>query len=169
VRSSGRTSCRSGVAETSRCCGVDCVFLSCFDHDVLFFAGLLGCGGIRLHRADTLEVADFLLLTTSATVFFVDTVFLDGSWEEALAMVHERHALVATIICADSLDREFVRTSADHGASNVLWKPLGLDTLRSSIWTAHEITLERRLWFATRKLQERTSPNASELCSDLAK
>jgi hypothetical protein len=30
----------------------------------------------------------------------------------------------------------------------VLWRPIELDRLRSSIRTAHEVTVERRLWFA---------------------
>ena len=67
----------SGIA--SSCGGVDCVFLSCFDHNVLFLASMRGQGGIRLHRAHTLEMADFLLLATHGTVLVTDTTFLDGS------------------------------------------------------------------------------------------
>jgi hypothetical protein len=56
--------------------GVDCVFLSCFAHKVLFFASVLGQGSIRVHHADTVEMADLLLLATGATVLLADTTFL---------------------------------------------------------------------------------------------
>jgi hypothetical protein len=62
-------------------------FLSCFDHNVRFFASMLSLGGIRVHRACTVEAADFLLLATRGTVLVMDTTFLDGSWGDALAMI----------------------------------------------------------------------------------
>src|ERR1035441_3850884 len=93
----------SGMA--SRCSGVDCFFLSCFDHNALFLASMLGQGGIRLHRAHTAEMADFMLLATRGTVLVLDTTFLDGSWEDALAMIGQVHPLVATLICADQIGR----------------------------------------------------------------
>jgi hypothetical protein len=64
-RSMASWEAESGMA--TRCSGVDCVFLSCFDHNALFLASMLGQGGIRLHRAHTLEMADFLLLATRGT------------------------------------------------------------------------------------------------------
>jgi DNA-binding NtrC family response regulator len=129
---------------------VDCVFLSCFDHNALFLASMLGQGGIRLHRACTVEMADFLLLTTQGTVLVLDTTFLDGSWEDALAMTAQLHPLVATLICADLVDRAYIASAQERGAFDVLWMPIELDRLRSSIWTAHEVTVERRLWWAER-------------------
>ena len=128
--------------------GVDCVFLSCFDHDVMFFASMLCRGGIRLHRADTLEVADLLLLATRGTVLLLDTTFLDGSWADALAMIGNEYPLVATLVCAYPVDREFIASAQARGAFDVLWRPIELWRLRSSIWTAHEVTVERRLWLA---------------------
>src|ERR1035437_4550120 len=95
----------SGIA--SRCGGVDSVYLSCFDHDVLFYAAMLGQGGIRLHRADTVEMADFLLLATQGTVLVLDPTFLGGSWEDALAMTAQVHPLVAT-------DRKSTRLNSSH-------------------------------------------------------
>jgi DNA-binding NtrC family response regulator len=147
----------------SRCSGVDCVFLSCFDYNALFLASMLGQGGIRLHRAHTAEMADFLLLATQATVLVLDTTFLDGSWEDALGMTAQVHPLVATLICADLVDREFIASAQERGAFDVLWRPIELDRLRSSIWTAHEVTVERRLWLAER---EHACRSASTLVRD---
>ncbi len=124
---------------------IDCVFLSCFEHDVRFYAGLLAHSGIRLHRADTLEMADFLLLAASGSVLLLDPVFLDGSWEDALLMMRRVHPLVASILCADPVDRRFVSGAGECGAVEVLWRPLDLDRLRASIRSAHEITRDRRL------------------------
>ena len=135
----------------SKCGGVDCVFLSCFDANALFLAAMLGQGGIRLHRAHTTEMADVLLLATRGTVLVLDTTFLDGSWQDALAMTAQVHPLVATLICADLVDREFVACARERGAFDVLWRPIELERLRPSIWTAHEVTVERRLWLAERE------------------
>jgi DNA-binding NtrC family response regulator len=139
----------SGMA--SRCGGVDCVFLSCFDHNALFLASMLGQGGIRLHRAHTAEMADFLLLATRGTVLVSDTTFLDGSWEDALAMIRTFHPLVATVICADQVDSEFVARAQERGAFAVLWTPVEPWQLSSRIRAAHELTRERRLWLAERE------------------
>lgn len=130
---------------------IDCVFLSCFDHDVSFYAGLLAYSGVRIHRADTVEMADFLLVATSATVLLLDAVFLDGSWEEALAMMRGTHPLVASVLCADPVDRPFVAGATERGAVDLYWRPFELDRLRASILGAHEITRERRLWAAAGK------------------
>jgi DNA-binding NtrC family response regulator len=125
---------------------VDCVFLSCFDHDVLFFASLLGQAHIRVHHASTLELADFLLLATGATVLLTDATFLDGSWVEALALARKFHPLAATLLCADSSDRKFIASAGELGALDVLWRPVGVERLRASIWTAHQIAMERHRW-----------------------
>ena len=145
----------SGIS--SRCGGVDCVFLSCFDHNVLFLASMLGQGGIRLHRADTVEMADFLLLATQGTVLVLDTTFLGGSWEDALAMTAQVHPLVATLICADLVDREFIAGARERGVLDVLWRPIEFERLRPAIWTAHEVTVERRLWLAEREHECRSN------------
>ena len=138
-------------AMASRSGGVDCVFLSCFDHNARFFASMLGQGGIRLHLACTVEMADFLLLATRGTVLLSDTTFLDGSWEDALAMTRTVHPLVATVICADLVDSEFVAMAQERGAFEVLWRPVELEQLRSRIRAADELTGERRLWLAERE------------------
>ncbi|HEY1496683.1 MAG TPA: hypothetical protein VGF49_19145 [Candidatus Solibacter sp.] len=125
---------------------VDCVFLSCFDHDVLFLASMLGHARIRVHHASTLEAADFLLLATHGTVLVLDPTFLDGSWPDALAMVREFHPQVVALVCAEPMDRDFVGSARELGALDVLWRPAGVEQLRSSIWTAHEVALEREGW-----------------------
>ena len=135
----------------SRCGGVDCIFLSRFDQNGLFLASVLGQGGIRLHRADTVEIADFLLLATHGTVLVTDTTFLGGSWEDALAMTAQVHPLVATLICADLVDREFIAGARERGVLDVLWRPIELNRLRASIRTAHQASVERRLWLAERE------------------
>jgi DNA-binding NtrC family response regulator len=122
---------------------------------------MLGQGGIRLHRAHTAEMADFLLLATRGTVLVLDATFLDGSWEDALVMTAQVHPLVATLICADLVDREFLASARERGAFDVLWKPIELDRLRSGIWTAHEITVERRLWVAERERERRSNQHSA--------
>jgi len=46
-----------------------------------------------MHRAETLDEADFLLTVTGATAFVSDVTFPDGTWRDALAMVAEVHPL----------------------------------------------------------------------------
>lgn len=111
-------------------------------------AALLAQDGIRLHHATTLEAADFMLLATGGTTLIVDTTFLDGSWEDALAMIGSLHPLAATLVCADPVDRDLLANARDRGAFDVLWRPVDLDRLRSAIRLALEVTAERRLWSA---------------------
>jgi hypothetical protein len=132
---------------------VDCVVLSCFDHETQFFASMLGPAGIRLHRACTLEMADFLLIATHGTVLISDTVFLDGSWRDALSMTAAFHPTLAALICSDPGDRETIAGAEELGALDVLWRPVGIDRLRASIWMAHEVTLERSGWIEERTAQ----------------
>jgi len=51
---------------------IECVFLTCLQSDFSFLSTVLYYSGIRMHRADTLEEADFLLTVTSSTVFLSD-------------------------------------------------------------------------------------------------
>ncbi len=162
--------CKRDDADASASQGVDCIFLTCFDHNALFLASMLGQGGIHLHRACTLEMADFLLLATRGTVLVLDTTFLDGSWQDALAMTRRLHPLVAALICADPVDGGFIVSAQERGVFDVLWLPIELERLRSAIWTAHAVTLERRLWLAERENENRASPHAaSGFCLDAAK
>jgi DNA-binding NtrC family response regulator len=115
-------------------------------------------------------MADLLFLATGGTVLLADTTFLDGSWEDALAMAGSVHPLVATLICADPVDREFIARAQERGAFDVLWRPLELDRLRASIRTAHEATVERSLWVAERELERRSNRHtAPGLCLETVK
>ncbi len=125
--------------------------LSCFRGDVAFLASMLVHGGIRVHRAETLDEADFLLVATTATVLIADTVFLDGSWGSAMTMVASVHPLVGTLLCADPADREFVKDANERGVLDVIWKPIDFERLRTSIRMAHEVTTERRRWQLARE------------------
>lgn len=151
-----------GVAPPDRV--VNCVFLTCFDHDALFFKSILGQGGICLFHADNLSMADLILLATCGTVLMVDTNFLDGSWEDALAMTAAFHPLVATLICADYIDRPFLDGVHERGAFEVLWRPLDVLGLSSSIRRAHEATVERRLWRAAVDEINDSSSAAAPVC-----
>jgi DNA-binding NtrC family response regulator len=123
--------------------GVHCVFISCFPHDIEFFRRMLAYSEIRLHRAETLDEADFLLTVTASRVLISDTVFLDGSWADALEMLSRFHARSSFLVAADPIDAGFVRDAVNRGACAVLWKPLDWAHLTRWIRTVHEAALER--------------------------
>ncbi len=125
---------------------IDCVFLTCFDSDFDFLANVLPGSAIRMHRAETLEQADFLLTVTGGTVLLADVAFLDGYWDEAADMLARSHPLVAFLVIADEVDRQFVSEAPHRGACGVLWKPLEWGQVRRFIRTAHEATEERTIW-----------------------
>lgn len=151
-------------AMASKSSRIDCVFLSCFDHNLRFYASMLGLAGIRLHRACTVEAADFQLLATGATVLVLDTTFLDGSWQDALAMIGQAHPLMSTLICADPVDRAFVASAQERGAFDILWRPIELECLRTGIRRAHEVTVERRLWMTERERESCDKHPAPAVC-----
>jgi DNA-binding NtrC family response regulator len=126
--------------------GIDCVLLTCFESDFIFWEPFFRPVGIRMRRAQTLEEADFLLTVTDGTVLLMDVVFLDGSWDDALTMLARFHPLVASLVIADKVDGTFVSDALNHGAFGVLWKPIELDKLRRSIRSASEASEERSLW-----------------------
>jgi DNA-binding NtrC family response regulator len=127
-------------------CGIDCVVLTCFDSDFGLWAPVFRPCGIRLHRAQTLETADFLLTVTDATVLLTDLVFLDGSWVDAIGMLARFHPLVASLVMAEAVDRPFVLDAINGSAFGVLWKPIQLGILSRSIRFANEAYEERALW-----------------------
>ncbi len=101
---------------------------------------------IRLHRAETVEQADFLLTVTDGTVLLTDVAFLDGCWDDAIDMLAQFHPLVASLVIADEVDRQFVSEAPNRGACRVFWKPLEWGRVCRFIWTAHEATGERAIW-----------------------
>jgi DNA-binding NtrC family response regulator len=126
--------------------GIDCVFLTCFESEFAFLANVLPGSQIRMHRAETLEQADFLLMATGGTVLLTDVSFLDGFWDEAADMLARFHPLVAFLVIADEVDREFVSEAPHRGACGILWKPLEWGEVRRFIRAAHEATGERAIW-----------------------
>jgi len=125
--------------------GIDCVFLTCFHSEFSFLALVLKYSGIRLHRADTLEEADFLLAVTGATAFLTDVAFLDGSWCDALRMLSSSHPLVPPMVVADPADTPFLSDIYTYGACGVLWKPFDTTCLIEVIRTAHQAARDRAL------------------------
>lgn len=124
-------------------CRLHCVFITCFSHDIEFFQRMLSYSEIRIHRAETLDEADFLLTVTGSKVLISDPVFLDGSWVDALEMLSYVHPRSSFVVAADSVDLRFVDDAVDRGACAVLWKPLDLTQLMRLIRTVHEAALER--------------------------
>jgi DNA-binding NtrC family response regulator len=141
---------RAATAFLDSVAGIQCVFLSCFDHEVAFLAAMLGRNKIRFYRADTLEEADLLLVASEATVLLADSTFLDGTGMDALEMLRTVHPLTAAIICEDPVDGGLADGAGYPGAFDVCRKPLDHQRLRLRIEAADEATRERRLWFAAR-------------------
>ena len=135
--------------------GIDCVFLTCFDADFHFLANVLLGSYIRMHRAETLEQADFLLTVTGGSVLLTDASFLDGFWDEAADMLAQFHPLVAFLVIADEVDRQFVSEAPKRGACGILWKPLEWSRVCRLIRVAHEATGERMIWSATASVGDR--------------
>jgi DNA-binding NtrC family response regulator len=123
--------------------GIDCVVLTCFKSDFGFYSNLYRNSGIRMRRAETIDQADFLLTVTNGTVLLTDVVFLDGSWRDAVEMVMHVHPLVASVVIADKVDKEYVSDALGCGAFAVLWKPLPLLQLHRLIEAADDAARER--------------------------
>ena len=133
---------RAPIARSAHC-RLQCVFITCFNHDFKFLQQMLSYSEIQLHRAETLDEADFLLTVTGSKVLISDTVFLDGSWVDALEMLTCVHPRSSFVVTADSVDIGFVGDAVDRGACAVLWKPLDWARLMRLIRTVHEAALER--------------------------
>ena len=98
---------------------------------------------IRIHSADTLERAEFLLIVTGATVVLSDALFLDGSWEEAANLVERLHPRVGLVVVLPAED-SIARAEASSGRLRaVIEKPLRMGALRVAIQAAHKCALKR--------------------------
>jgi DNA-binding NarL/FixJ family response regulator len=122
---------------------IECVYLTCFQPDFSFLATVLYYSRIRMHRAETVEEADFLLTVTGASVLLTDVTFLDGSWRDALRMAADIHPHVAALVAAETVDRPFLLDSGDYGACGILWKPLPNDRTVNLIRTVDEAARNR--------------------------
>lgn len=111
----------------------DCVFLTCFSFEFEFVAAVLRYSGVRFHRAETLEQADFLLIVTGARVLLCDAVFLDGCWVDCADMLRHVHPGVSLIVVAAEVDRPYVAGATTDHASQVFWKPLRVNELRQIV------------------------------------
>ena len=124
---------------------INCVILSSFRSEFTFLRNVFGFAGIRLHHAESLDEADFLLTATESTVLLVDVVFADGLWQSALDLLSARHPLVAALVIADPVDRPFLREVFSRGACGVIWKPFEFQAVRKLIRSVHEASKERRV------------------------
>jgi DNA-binding NarL/FixJ family response regulator len=116
---------------------IDCVFLTCFNSEFQVFSILLGHSGVRMHCADTLEQADFLLAVTGAKVLLSDAVFLDGTWYEAAEMLADVHSSVTLVVVLDELEKTFWADCLNRGGYDLTPKPLRLNKLHQAIRNAH--------------------------------
>src|SRR5215475_6747606 len=123
---------------------IDCVYLTCFRPDFRFLATVLQYSRIRLHRAESLDEADFLLTATGATVFLSDVTFPDGSWRDAVNMLREVHPLVAALIVADPIDWPHLSDAYTRGVCDVIWRPVDLTQAGKRIRVADQATRERQ-------------------------
>jgi DNA-binding NtrC family response regulator len=124
--------------------GIDCVFLTCLDDDFDLFGGLLRVSGIRLHRADTVEVADFLLTVTEATVLLSDMLFLDGAWDTAADMIGSFHPGVSLLIALDERTSELPSGALRRAVYELVSRPMRLTPLRQAIQAAHRASQKSR-------------------------
>ena len=133
---------REGSAGAGRD-GIDCVFLTCFESELEVYTTLLRPSGIRIHTADTLERAEFLLIVTGATVVLSDALFLDGTWEEAANLVERLHPYLGLVVALPA-EAGVARAEVSRaGLRVVIEKPFGMGTLRAAIQAAHNSALKR--------------------------
>jgi DNA-binding NtrC family response regulator len=123
---------------------IDCVVLTAFESEFTFLRNVFGFAGFRIYHADTLEEAEFLLITTGATVLLTDITAVDCSWRTALEALADRHPLVAAIVIADSVDRPHLADAFRRGACGIVWKPIQFDVVTDLIRAAHQASVDRR-------------------------
>jgi DNA-binding NtrC family response regulator len=123
---------------------IDCVVLTSFRSEFTFLRNVFARTGIRMHHADSLEQADFLLTVTDSTVLLSDVIFADGFWQGALSVLGDNHPLVTTLVIADPVDKPFLRDLFRRGACGIVWKPFQFEEVRRLIRVVHEASRERR-------------------------
>ena len=123
---------------------INCVVLTSFRSEFTFLRNVFGRTGIRMHHAESLDQADFLLTVTESTVLLSDVMFVDGFWQRALSVLGDSHPLVTMLIIADPVDRPFLRDLFKRGACGIVWKPFQFEEVRRLIRVVHEASKERR-------------------------
>ena len=136
----GPRSWQENMPSTDR---IGCTYLTCFRSEFCVLATVLHYSGIRMHRAETVEEADFLLTVTGSTVLLSDVTFPDGSWRDCLAMAADVHPVVAALLVADPVDAPFLRDAYSRGSCGVLWKPIDFTESIHLIRTAHDAVRDR--------------------------
>ena len=122
---------------------IECVYLTCFQTEFASLALVMRYSGVRVHRAESIEEADFLLTAAGATVFLTDVSVPDGGWRDALAMVSGLHATVPCLIAADPVDRPFLLDAEACGACGVLWRPWNFLHTIERIQACHQASRDR--------------------------
>ncbi len=125
---------------------INCVVLSSFRSEFTFLRNVFRLAGLRLHHAESLDEADFLLTVTGSTVLLSDVTFEGGSWRSALNLLRNRHPLVPMLVVADPVDGPFLRDLFEHGACGVVWRPYDFEAIRKQVRALHEASKERRAW-----------------------
>jgi DNA-binding NarL/FixJ family response regulator len=123
---------------------IEAVFLTCFRTECLFLSTVLQYSRIRVHRAETLEEADFLLTATGGTVLLSDLLFLDGAWHDALRMAAETHPLTGCLVVAERTDWHLLEELYMLGGCGALWKPVDATEAIHLIRTVDQAARDRR-------------------------
>lgn len=123
---------------------IDCVVLSSFESECSFLQNVFRTSGIRVHHAESLDQADFLLTVTGSTVLLSDVIFEGGYWHGALGLLRKSHPVVTMLVIADPVDRPFLADIFSQGACGVIWKPFQFESVMKQIRAVHEASKERR-------------------------
>ena len=90
---------------------INCVVLSSFRSEFTFLQDVFRLTGLRMHYAESLDQADFLLTVTESTVLLSDMMFEGGNWQSALCLLREHHPLVTMLVIAEEVDWPFLTRS----------------------------------------------------------
>lgn len=123
---------------------IECVILTASAPQAAFLKNICSVVGIRVHRAATLEDADFLLMATNSAVLLSDVIAVDCSWQSALGMLWEQYPHVKMLVVADPSEAPFLQDADAPGLSGVIWRPIQFNTVIQSIRAAHQASSDER-------------------------
>lgn len=133
--------------------GNDCVVLTAFEPDFNFLRNILRFARFRVHRAETLEELDFLLIATGATVLLSDTLMPTCTWRCAASLIGDRHPHVAMLVMAHNVDAPYLQDAFFRGLCGIIWKPIEFDVATDLLQTAHQASCDRLLLRQESKLR----------------
>jgi DNA-binding NtrC family response regulator len=139
---------------------IDCVLLSSFEGESSFLRNVFRTAGIRVHHAESISEADFLLTVTGSTVLLSDVIFEGGYWHSALGLLGKGHPLVTVLVIADPVDQPFLGDVFSRGACGVIWKPFQFGSVTKQLRAAHEASGERRALLEENLSRTRRPANA---------